>query len=278
MFLSVLDSNMFYFSHEYDLTRSSAENAKDSFAWGGVEYTREQYCFNTVYSEQLLRLKLSEWIAPFICGYVHQTEVVQLGNKSMTLIIISRKDKSRSGTRYLSRGTDAEGNASNFVETEQILTFTTDRTCELVGYVQARGSIPLVWTQSPSFRLYPRLLIDNSSTTNKRSFDNHIMKMKEAYTQSHLINLIDMKGCQKTIGDRFSSIIEHNKDENVRYTWFDFHDECKGMKYGNLSRLIEKIQESVEDFGYSKVRISTGVMLLSILRQPQAITMSLLIE
>ena len=261
MLLSVLDSNMFYFSHEYNLTKSLAENAKDSFARSRIEYSKEQFCFNTVYSGEILRLGLSAWIASFICGYVHQTEVVQLANKSMSIIIISRKDKIRSGTRYLSRGTDEEGNASNFVETEQILISNTDRICEIMGYVQVRGSIPLVWTQSPSLRLNPRLLIENCSATNKRSLDNHILKMKQAYTKSYLINLIDKKGCQKTIGDTFSTIIGQNRDENIRYTWFDFHDECKGMKYENLSRLIERTRESLEEFGYSQIKITLGVIL-----------------
>lgn len=35
-------------------------------------------------------------------------------------IIISRRDKRRVGMRFMSRGVDSEGNASNFAQTEQI--------------------------------------------------------------------------------------------------------------------------------------------------------------
>ena len=28
------------------------------------------------------------------------------------------------------------------------------------------------------------------------------------------------------------------RDDNIHYTWFDFHSECKNMKYENLSKLV----------------------------------------
>ena len=49
-----------------------------------------------------------------------------------------------SGTRFSCRGVDDQGNASNFVETEEILV------CHqwLFSHVSLRGSAPFYWTQA----------------------------------------------------------------------------------------------------------------------------------
>lgn len=47
------------------------------------------------------------------------------------------------GCRFTKRGLDENGNAANFVETEQILIFADGR---ISSYVQIRGSIPLKWS------------------------------------------------------------------------------------------------------------------------------------
>jgi hypothetical protein len=61
-------------------------------------------------------------------------------------IMISRRSKEMSGTRFNSRGLDTHGHAANFVETEEILV------CHnfVLSYVQLRGSLPVFWVQ-PGF-------------------------------------------------------------------------------------------------------------------------------
>lgn len=59
-------------------------------------------------------------------------------------IMISRRSREMSGTRFYSRGIDTHGNAANFVETEEIMV------CHnyVLSYVQLRGSLPIFWVQS----------------------------------------------------------------------------------------------------------------------------------
>jgi len=52
------------------------------------------------------------------------------------------------------------------------------------------------------------------------------------------VNLIDRKGNQLRIGDAFTHIYNELGDADLEYTWFDFHGECKKMKWENLSKLI----------------------------------------
>jgi len=43
---------------------------------------------------------------------------MKVNGKSVNLGLISRRDKSRAGMRFVQRGGDMEGNVSNFAETE----------------------------------------------------------------------------------------------------------------------------------------------------------------
>ena len=45
-----------------------------------------------------------------------------MDNLKFDFALISRKDSRRAGRRFIVRGLDREGNAANFVETEQIIT------------------------------------------------------------------------------------------------------------------------------------------------------------
>lgn len=56
-----------------------------------------------------------------------------------------------------------------------------------------------------------------------------------------MINLVDKKGSQKRLGEYFDKTHQNIDYSMMRLVWFDFHEECKGMKYENLSRLLDDI-------------------------------------
>jgi hypothetical protein len=61
-----------------------------------------------------------------------------------TLGLISRISCKRAGTRFQSRGTDDDGNVSNFVYSE---TFFEPPNCEALIFGILRGSVPVFWDQ-----------------------------------------------------------------------------------------------------------------------------------
>ena len=82
----------------------------------------------------------------------------------MDFVLISRKDVRRLGRRFICRGLNEEGNSANFVETEQILigranNIKDSKELIVASYVQIRGSIPLLWSQSPYLCWAPRVYI-----------------------------------------------------------------------------------------------------------------------
>lgn len=45
------------------------------------------------------------------------------------------------------------------------------------------------------------------------------------------------------------------KDERISYEWFDFHAECKNLKYENLSKLLDKVNDKLLGFGSFRVEL-----------------------
>lgn len=85
------------------------------------------------------------------------------------------------------------------------------------------------------------------------------MKETQAdYTRQYFVNLIDKKGSQKRIGDKFTKITEALQDPNVEYVWFDFHGECKKMKWENLSKLVDIVKQKMFSYGHFMAELQVG--------------------
>lgn len=94
-----------------------------------------------------------------------------INNRDLLFLLIARRSRHRAGTRYFSRGIDAQGNTSNFNETEQIVLLDplpangepirrgrVDGR-ERLSFVQTRGSAPLFWAEVNNLRYKPDLQV-----------------------------------------------------------------------------------------------------------------------
>ena len=116
--------------------------------------------------------------------------------------------------------------------------------------MQIRGSIPILWTQVPGYGWDPPVEINPDRELNKEAMGKHIDEQIEKYGKLKLVNLIDKEGAQKRLGDSLNDILKELKNKDADCVWFDFHEECKNMKWNNLSKLMEIINKDVEAFGY----------------------------
>lgn len=60
------------------------------------------------------------------------------------------------------------------------------------------------------------------------------------------------------IGTNFTNIVNQMKDQFIKYVWFDFHHECRKMKWENLSKLINIVQEKLDGFDYFLCNLQQG--------------------
>ena len=174
-------------------------------------------------------------------------------HQSFLLTLISRRSVKRSGLRYLRRGIDDEGNCANSVETEQILSSQTwDDSAEIRSFVQIRASIPLYFSQSPyAFRPVP--ILHQSPEINRKAFDRHFEELRRRYGSVQIVLLVDKQGGEKRIGEEYENFtnfsINTDRVHALDFKWFDFHTECRGMKFENVQKLVQALKDTMTSFG-----------------------------
>jgi len=242
-----------YFSYDIDLTCTLQSACETNFEKG---YTKSQYFWNEIYMQDFIKGGFSDWVTPIISGIV-EIKHTTVNQTEMDFILISRRDKRRSGMRFISRGCDLEGNASNTADTEQILVIYKRNSVDtrVFSYVQLRGSIPFLWEQKPDLKWEPKGNIYMESQ-NYNIAKKHFEKIVKDYGNQVVINLIDKKRTQQKLGLEFQRVVEEIAKENpLKAVWFDFHQECRKMKYENLSRLLTLVETDTSTMGMFEAEI-----------------------
>ncbi|KAI9255295.1 SacI homology domain-containing protein [Sporodiniella umbellata] len=196
--------------------------------------------------------EFSEFVLPVIQGFV-SIQNTAINHKPVTFALISRRSCERAGTRYFSRGLDQYGNASNFVETEQILLYeeslnSTQFSC--FSYIQTRGSIPALWRQIPNMRYTPQLWIDPDISQTIEASRTHFEKQISYYGPQVLVNLVNKKGYEYSIGNLYSTIVDQLRNLKLKYVHFDFHYQCKKMRWNRVQVLIDQLEDELLKQGF----------------------------
>ena len=106
----------------------------------------------------------------------------------------------------------------------------------------------------------------------------HFNEQEKLYGRNILINLINQKGGEGRLEQAFRKQVENAALPNVRYIAYDFHHECKGMKYENLNKLVDGVSDEFAALNYfyaeyvaieggSKVPNTTPAYQVTVLRQ-----------
>ncbi|XP_071503651.1 phosphatidylinositol-3-phosphatase SAC1-like [Diadema antillarum] len=243
-----LECNTFYFSTTFDLTHSLQRlyNTSPEFLQMPLfERADQRYVWNGhMLRELIAQPELAKFILPVMVGFV-SIRIGIVNRQRFDYVVISRRSCLRAGTRFYMRGLDEVGQAANFVETEQIVQYNGSR----ASFVQTRGSIPLFWSQRPNLKYKPLIQISESQNhldAFKRHFDDQVVN----YGNQVLINLIDHKGVEDRLEKMFAKTVYESANSMMRYESFDFHHECRKMRWDRLSILMDRLAKDQEHFGY----------------------------
>ena len=264
-----LERNPLYYSDKIDLTISmlnmqkKIETEPKSHIF---KYTVNQYCWNYSMAKCFDSEGMNEYIYPVINGFFGARTISDYGEQNdLHFILIGRKDDRRSGMRFLIRGADNNGNVANTVETEEIITFKDDEgNINIYSFIEIRGSIPLLWKQEPNMQLNPKIRPKDDFGANCEVFKLHIEELMDNYGRVCCVNLIDKKKDQNIIGNYYNNIVQNYKDGNkdkanlLNFVWFDFHSECKKMKYENIKKLFNTVsfKEGLNEYGFTLLKFN----------------------
>ncbi|XP_052900449.1 phosphatidylinositide phosphatase SAC2 isoform X2 [Anopheles moucheti] len=237
------DTDSFYYSPNCDITNNLQRRGAppdDRFYW------------NKPMLAELLKVTAggemdapgADWVLPIIQGFV-QVEQCVIGNECFTLALVSRRSRNRAGTRYKRRGVDEQGNCANYVETEQVLSLRQHQ----ISFTQVRGSVPVYWSQ-PGYKYRPPPRLDRDEQETQQAFEKHFDGELGIYQSICIINLVEQSGKEKIIGDAYANHVLKYNSERLIYVTFDFHEYCRGMRFENVSSLIESLAPEAGAMGF----------------------------
>ncbi|BGP50703.1 Phosphoinositide phosphatase sac1 [Rhodotorula kratochvilovae] len=260
---SHLYSAPFYFTYGgYNVTsRLQQQEPSDKPLW---ETADDRFFWNRHLQRRLIdattgpgQEDYSKFILPVIFGFL-EFKPASINGRDFLFGLISRRNRFRAGTRYFSRGIDQEGNVSNFNETEQLVLLNAQGSQPAVGsvrgdvrfsYVQTRGSVPVYWAEINNLRYKPDLkILDLSSTA--ESLSRHFTQQISLYGDQYLVNLVNSHGYEKPVKEAYERALDAMKEPRVHYTYFDFHKECKGLRFDRVGVLIDGLHDELQQQGY----------------------------
>ena len=75
------------------------------------------------------------------------------------------------------------------------------------------------------------------------------------YNKVVAINLINHKGSEMKLGQEYEGFMKDLDSKRAKYEYFDFHHECKGMKYERIyTVLCQRLEEDRKSHGYFSVK------------------------
>lgn len=263
------DTDSFYFSPTGDLTNTLQRQAErpppptGSPSWERLD---ERFFWNREMLRDLTEMEGGDhWVLPVIQGFVQvercQLEPMDPGEaalsqdssgawfdvaaKEFTMALVSRRSRYRAGTRYKRRGVDEMGKCANYVETEQIF----EHAGHVVSFVQVRGSVPVFWSQ-PGYKYRPPPRLDRDEEETKQAFAKHFAEQITLYGSQVIVSLVEQTGKEKLLADAYLNHVLHLDSPELTYVSFDFHEYCRGMRFENVSVLIDGIKDLVRDMRY----------------------------
>lgn len=227
----------FSINNTYDLTNSLQRQLGG--LEGQVPAKDERFWWNQYLCEEFVENGAHSFVTPVIYGYVKSHSAQFNGTQNLDFALITRRSHIRAGTRYFRRGIDATGAVANFNETEQILTTASG---QVYSFLQTRGSVPVYWSEINNLKYKPNLVI--SSRPSQDATAKHFKEQVELYGDNYLVNLVNQSGYEKPVKNAYEKAVETLPEsiaEHVNYIYFDFHHECRKMRWDRVKILIERL-------------------------------------
>ncbi|GJN88438.1 hypothetical protein Rhopal_001404-T1 [Rhodotorula paludigena] len=258
-----------YFSYGGDITRSlqakhqrgEESTLKHLPAWRSAE---KRFWFNRHLISPFVQAGLHAYVLVLQQGFCQQVTVnlplrpystltpsaVPPSPTSVTLdlILLTRRSTERPGLRYQRRGINDSGQVANFCESEFIVVCEREGRRHVASFVQIRGSIPVFWSQSP-WALKPPPVLERTKEESRAAMAKHFDALLQRYGRVVCVNLAEVTGKEGAVVEAYrTGVASLKKDEkDLRYVDFDFHAATKGFHYENLSRLIDLVEEDLEE-------------------------------
>ncbi|KAF2664961.1 phosphoinositide phosphatase-like protein [Microthyrium microscopicum] len=241
----LIKSSPLYFSYGFDITSCFQRQSQSDLSNPLWQRADERFFWNRFIQSDFIDLRngkggrlaqgreqpgVDSFILPVMFGML-EIRNTSIKGTPLTYILITRRSRFRSGTRYFSRGLDDEGHVSNFNETEQAVILNDEASkgpvsyagdqgmqyeklkaavgqeAQILSYVQTRGSVPVFWAEVNNLHYTPKVQIrgvDSAVTAAGLHFQEQI----DLYGDNYLVNLVNQKGREQRVKESYEQVVE----------------------------------------------------------------------
>ncbi|KAF3310481.1 hypothetical protein TWF173_009481 [Orbilia oligospora] len=147
---------------------------------------------------------------------------------------------------------------------------------QIMSYVQTRGSVPVFWAEVNNLKFVPKLLIRNIDPA--AAATKHFAEQVRLYGDNYCVNLVNQSGREKNVKEAYEGVIrsivssplegekaslrteeqfraieptqQKSIVDHVHYIFFDFHHECRGLKWHRALLLLDQLGDALEKQQY----------------------------
>ncbi|KAL4421843.1 hypothetical protein ABPG77_001325 [Micractinium sp. CCAP 211/92] len=214
-----------------------------------------EFFWNRALAQPLLEAGLGRFVPPTFMGFAEQLRGLRLqggtrqGEHVADVTLIARRSLRRPGCRQWRRGVDLDAAVANFVESEQLVVI--DGGMVQASYVQVRGSIPLLWSQTPCLKYKIPIRIAPPARSDP-VFAEHARQLIQGYGECVGINLANQTGREGKLSAAYADAARafSTGGPGFRLEPFDFHKQCGATNYERLGLLWESVEKDFRRFGY----------------------------
>lgn len=147
---------------------------------------------------------------------------------------------------------------------------------QIMSYVQTRGSVPVFWAEVNNLKFVPKLAIRPVDPA--KAATRHFAEQVRLYGDNYCVNLVNQTGREKNVKEAYEAVVrnivtnpaegeksslrteeqfraieptEHKKiQDHIHYIFFDFHHECRGLKWHRALLLLDQLGDALEKQQY----------------------------
>ncbi|KAL5107073.1 Phosphatidylinositol-3-phosphatase SAC1 [Taenia crassiceps] len=254
------------------------ERADKHFLWNNVQLEDWSRVLQSAGENSGLPVNVSDFLTPVILGFVgilKASNSPESVGRVASYAVISRRATKRAGTRYFARGLDSNAYTANFVETEQLVYLPPNRIC---SFVQIRGSVPLYWSQHPTLEYKPGIKLGRNELAGSLSNSEYepqsladVEPAQREIIQHHFhdicylrygkviaVNLLDQTGMERPLCRMYTLASLAVDPEKLRYEAFDFHRECRGLRWNRVHAFVDRLEPELAAVGQLRLSAPSG--------------------
>jgi hypothetical protein len=84
----------------------------------------------------------------------------------------------------------------------------------------------------------------------------HVDEQVRLYGDTYFVNLVNNKGHELPVKDAMEKVLDACGEPKAHYVYFDFHHECRGLRFERIQLLVDTLHDDLAKMGYFHVKVT----------------------